>query len=487
MSPLLVLVILLLYFGVLILISFLTSRKASTDTFFTGNHQSPWYVVAYGMIGASLSGITFVSVPGNVGKVGFGYLQVVLGYLVGYWVIITLLLPLYYKLNLVSIYTYLEQRFNVWSYKTGAFFFLLSRLVSSSLRLGLSASILQLALFDAWNVPFYITVSISLLLIWIYTYRGGIKTIVWTDLFQTTFLLGAVVICVYLITNRLELSFSDMSDVVYHSRFSRIFYWDDTNSPLFFPKQFLGGAFIAIAMTGLDQDLMQKNLTCRTLRESQKNMFWFSASLLVVNLLFLTLGALLYLYCEAKGLSIPPSADALFPSLALHEFGLLAGIFFLLGIVASTYASADSALAGLTTSFCIDFLHFNQKPEVVKQRQKNLAHAGFSILILIIVLVFREINQRSLIDAILILTGYTYGPILGLFSFGLFTRRQLREKAVPLIAVMAPLISYGISSRSVTWMNGYTFGFEIIIVNGLLMFLGLWMISYSGKDSQVNA
>jgi Na+/proline symporter len=239
-------------------------------------------------------------------------------------------------------------------------------------------------------------------------------------------------------------------------------------------------------MTGLDQDLMQKNLTCRTLRESQKNMFWFSASLLVVNLLFLTLGALLYLYCEAKGLSIPPSADALFPSLALHEFGLLAGIFFLLGIVASTYASADSALAGLTTSFCIDFLHFNQKPEVVKQRQKNLAHAGFSILILIIVLVFREINQRSLIDAILILTGYTYGPILGLFSFGLFTRRQLREKAVPLIAVMAPLISYGISSRSATWISGYTFGFEIIIVNGLLMFLGLWMISYSEKDSQVN-
>ncbi len=483
MSPYLVLTIMVIYFSVLILISIITSKGATTDTFFTANRSSPWYLVAFGMIGASLSGITFVSVPGNVGKTNFAYFQVVLGYIIGYAVIMTVLMPLYYRLNLVSIYTYLEQRFDRWSYKTGAFFFLVSRTIGSSLRLCLSATVLQLFLFDAWNIPFYITVIITIFLIWIYTFKGGIKTIVWTDTFQTTFLVSSVIICVYLISDRLGLSLGEMINTVYASDLSRVFYFDDPNSTLFFPKQFFGGAFIAIAMTGLDQDLMQKNLTCRNLKEAQKNMFWLTTSIVIVNLLFLTLGALLYVYSATKGIALPEFSDELFPRLALGEFGTMAGIFFLLGIIASSYASADSALAALTTSFCIDFLNFKEKPEAVKRRQKNIVHVGFSILFLIIILVFKELNQRTLIDAVLNVAGYTYGPLLGLFSFGLLTRRIVRDKLVPLVCVLAPVLSFGISANSVAWLGGYIFSYEILVVNGALTMLGLWIISSPPRHS----
>ncbi len=483
MSPILVVTVMAIYFSALIVISVITSRGATTDTFFTANRQSPWYLVAFGMIGASLSGITFVSVPGNVGKTNFAYFQVVLGYIVGYAVIMTVLMPLYYRLNLVSIYTYLEQRFNRWSYKTGAFFFLLSRTLGSSLRLCLSATVLQIFLFDAWNVPFYITVIITIFLIWIYTFKGGIKTIVWTDTFQTTFLVSSVVICVYLISDRLGLSLWQMAQTVNANDLSRVFYFDDVNSTLFFPKQFFGGAFIAIAMTGLDQDLMQKNLTCRNLQDAQKNMFWLTASIVVVNLLFLTLGALLYIYSTSRGLALPEVSDELFPRLALGEFGLVAGIFFLLGIIASSYASADSALAALTTSFCIDFLDFKHKPEELKRRQKNIVHVGFSVLFLVIILIFKELNERTLIDAVLNLAGYTYGPLLGLFSFGLLTRRQVRDKWVPVVCVVAPLLSYILSANSATWFSGYKFSYEILVVNGLITMTGLWLISYPPKDA----
>ncbi len=480
MSPILVLIIILIYFAALIGISTITSRGATTDTFFTANRQSPWYVVAFGMIGASISGITFVSVPGNVGKSQFGYFQVVLGYIIGYGIIMTVLMPLYYRLNLVSIYTYLEQRFDKVSYKTGAFFFLLSRTVGSSLRLCLSATVLQLFLFDAWHVPFSVTVAITIALIWIYTFKGGIKTIVWTDTFQTTFLVSAVIICVYLISQRLGLTWSAMTETVFNSDYSRIFFFDDANNSLFFPKQFFGGAFMAIAMTGLDQDLMQKNLTCRNLYEAQKNMFWLTTSIVIVNLLFLTLGALLYIYSETKGIPLPVYTDELFPRLALGEFGMVAGIFFLLGIIASSYASADSALAALTTSFCIDFLDFKHKPEAVKQKQKNIVHVGFSLLFLLIILIFKEINERSLIDAVLNVAGYTYGPLLGLFSFGLFTQRSVNDRFVPLVCVMAPLISYGIASHSEEWFSGYKISIEVLIINGLITFCGLWLISKPG-------
>src|SRR5687768_16031051 len=407
MTPALVIGVLTIYFGMLILISVITSRGADTTTFFTGNRESPWFLVAFGMIGASLSGLTFISVPGNVGKIGFGYFQVVLGYLIGYWVILGVLMPLYYKLNLVSIYTYLEHRFSFWSYKTGAFFFLISRTIGSSLRLYLAATVLQLFLFDAWNIPFFVTVATTIALIWIYTFKGGIKTIVWTDTFQTVFLISAVVIAVWQITVQLGWSFSDMVTVVSESDYSKVFFFDDPNSKMYFWKQFLGGAFITITMTGMDQEIMQKNLTCKTLGDAQKNMFWFSIILVVVNLLFLTLGALLYFYSTKNNIALPESSDMLFPLLARNELGLAVGIFFLLGITASSYASADSALTGLTTSFCIDFLDFKNKNENQKKSQKFLVHLGFSVLFLIIIVVFREINERSVIDAVLNIAGYT--------------------------------------------------------------------------------
>ena len=481
MTPTLVVTIIVIYFGVLILISYITSRGADTTTFFTANRQSPWYLVAFGMIGSSLSGVTFISVPGNVGKIGLGYFQVVLGYLVGYWVIIGVLMPLYYRLNLVSIYTYLERRFNFWSYKTGAFFFLISRTIGSALRLYLAATVLQLFLFDAWGVPFFVTVATTLALIWVYTFKGGIKTIVYTDAFQTLFLVSAVVIAVWQIADGMDLSFSGMVSAVVGSDYSRMFYFDDPNSPLFFFKQFLGGALITITMTGMDQEIMQKNLTCKTLGDAQKNMFWFSIILVVVNLLFLTLGVLLYLYSDANNFTIPGSTDELFPSLALREFSLIVGIFFLLGITASSYASADSALAGLTTSFCIDFLNFKDKPESVKKRQKFIVHVGFSLLFLVIIVIFREINEKSVIDAVLNIAGYTYGPLLGLFTFGLTTRFQVNDRLVPLVCVLSPLLSYVISMNSQVWFSGYVFSIEILFVNGLITYLGLLLVSKRGE------
>ncbi len=477
MSPFLVLSIIVIYFAALIIISVVTSKGATTDTFFTANRQSPWYLVAFGMIGSSLSGITFVSVPGAVGKVGFSYFQVVLGYILGYAVIMTVLMPLYYRLNLISIYTYLEQRFSTWSYKTGAFFFLISRTMGSSLRLCLSATVLQLFLFDAWNVPFYITVAITIFLIWIYTFKGGIKTIVWTDAFQTIFLVSAVIISVYLISERLGLSLSGMMSAVSQSDYSRIFFFDDPNSTLWFPKKFVAGMFIAIAMTGLDQDLMQKNLTCKNLGEAQKNMFWLTFSLVIVNLLFLTLGALLYIYSTTKGLPIPDTTDELYPRLALNEFGLLAGIFFLLGIIASSYASADSALASLTTSFCIDFLDFKNKKEEVKKRQKNIVHLSISLVFFIIIVIAKELNQKSLIDTVLDVAAFTYGPLLGLFAFGLFTKRAVRDHLVPFVCIVSPALSFVIRIYSPVWFNGFQFGQEILLLNGAITFAGLAAIS----------
>lgn len=477
MSPILVLTIMTVYFGALILISYITSKGADTNTFFTANRQSPWYLVAFGMIGSSLSGVTFISVPGNVGKIGFGYFQVVIGYLVGYWVIIGVLMPLYYRLNVISIYTYLEQRFSFWTHKTGAFFFLVSRTIGSSLRLFLAAFVLQRFLFDTWQTPFIVTVAITIVLIWIYTFKGGVKTIVWTDSFQTIFLVSAVCFTVWQITKQLELSVPEMINTVYTGPHSKMFYLDDINSTQYFWKQFLGGAFIAITMTGMDQEIMQKNLTCKTLGEAQKNMFWFSLVLVFVNLLFLVMGALLYLYSSTNQIPLPASSDDLFPQLAFNQLGTAVGVFFLLGITASSYASADSALAGLTTSFCIDFLNFKHKGEEQKKRQKFLVHVGFSVLFLLIIVIFREINERSVIDAVLTIAGYTYGPLLGLFTFGLYTRYQVRDKLVPIVCVLSPILSYVISLNSEKWLNGYKFGYEILIVNGLITFLGLLLTS----------
>jgi Na+/proline symporter len=477
MTSTLIVFILVAYFGILIGIAYITSKGADSTTFFTGDRQSPWYLVAFGMIGASISGVTFVSVPGDVGNFGFAYFQVVLGYLVGYAIIITVLMPLYYRLNLISIYTYLEQRFDPWAYKTGAFFFMVSRSIGSALRLFLAATILQLFLFDSWGVPFIVTVVTTILLIWVYTFRGGIKTIVYTDTFQTFFLVSAVAIAVWQISSELGLSFSGMIRAIQESGYGKVFFWDDPMARQFFPKQFIGGALIALTMTGMDQEIMQKNLTCRTLRDAQKNMFWLSIILVFVNLLFLTLGALLYIYSSEKGIVLPATSDQLFPMLAREHLGLVVGIFFLLGITASSYASADSALAGLTTSFCIDFLNFKSKNESTRQRQKFYVHIGFSLLFLIIILIFRQINERSVIDAVLQVAGYTYGPLLGLFSFGLITKRKVRGWLVLLVCVLSPAFSFALSYY-VNRAFGYQFSYEILGVNGLITFLGLACISH---------
>lgn len=478
----LVLVVITSYFLLLFLISWLTTRKISSESFFTGDRQSPWFLVAFGMIGASLSGVTFISVPGEVGNTNFYYFQVVLGYIIGYAVIAMVLLPLYYRLNLVSIYSYLEGRFGFWSYKTGAFFFILSRTLGSSIRVFLVAGVLQLILFDQWGIPFWVSVLITVALIWLYTFRGGIKTVVWTDTLQTAFMLLAVLISIYLVVVELNISgIGEMVDMVAADSRSTIFNWDWQDGTNFF-KQFLSGIFIVIVMTGLDQDMMQKNLTCRNIGDAQKNMFWFTIILVLVNLLFLALGVLLYLYSEAKGINLPLNSDDLYPMLATEHFSTLAGIVFVLGIIAAAYSSADSTLTALTTSFCYDFLEIERKyPLKDRTRIRQRVHLGFSVLLFLCILLFRWINDQSVINAVFIIAGYTYGPLLGLYAFGLFTKYKIRDKWVPLLAVSAPLIAFVFDLNSETWFYGYRFGFEILILNGLIMYLGLLLIREKNK------
>lgn len=492
MSTTLIISVLVAYFAVLIFISYLTSRNADTTTFFTGNKQSPWYLVAFGMIGASLSGVTFISVPGKVFSEGMAYYQIVLGYVLGYIVIAQVLMPLYYRLNVTSIYEYLSSRFGKVSYKTGAGFFIMSRTLGSATRLYLATIVLQLFLFNDLGVPYWLTATITVALIWVYTFKGGIKTIVYTDTFQTFFLVSAVIICTIIISQALHVDFFGLFDKISKTTTSnghsmtKIFFFDDPNAKLYFPKQFFGGMFLAIAMTGLDQDLMQKNLTCKTIKDAQKNMYSFTTILVITNFLFLLLGGALYVYAEAKGLSLPMAGDKVitdhvFPTLALNNFGTIAGVFFLLGITASSYASADSALAALTTGFCIDFLNFHKREEKQKQRYKLYVHIGFSVLFLIIILLTKGYVDNNpsadLIGLILTVAGYTYGPLLGLFFFGILTKRKLTEFAVPIVCLIVPLLCYWLDMNSVQMFNGYNFGYELLIVNGLLTFIGLWIIS----------
>ncbi len=462
------------YFALLILISWLTSGKGDSKAFFTGNRQSPWYLVAFGMIGASLSGVTFISVPGSVGATNFTYMQLVLGYLLGYFIIAKVLLPLYYKYNLISIYQYLETRYGYWSYKTGAFFFLISQIIGASFRLFLVAGVLQIAFFDSFNIPFEVSVLITITLIWIYTFKGGIKTIIWTDTLQTFFMLAAVVITIILISKELDFSTNAMLSAITESKYSTMFDWDWQSKTNFF-KQFFAGTFIAIVMTGLDQNMMQKNLTVKTLKDAQKNMYWFSTILVFVNLIFLGLGVLLFIYAQQKGITIPERTDDLYALLALNHLGLLAGITFLLGITAAAYSSADSALTALTTSFSVDFLGMDIEKDNKKQRA--LTHLGFSLVLFLVIVVFKAVNNQSVISAVFTMAGYTYGPLLGLFAFGLFTKRKTVDKYVPFIAVISPILSYLLSIYSEELLNGYKFGFELLMVNGLITFVGLWMFS----------
>ena len=485
MSVGLIIFLIVSYFGVLMLIAQFTSRNSNTQTFFNANKQSPWYLVAFGMIGTSISGVTFISIPGAVLNDQFAYFQIVLGYLLGYLVIATVLLPLYYRLNLVSIYTYLEQRFGYWSYKTGAFFFLLSRTIGSAFRLFLAATVLQVGLFDNLGVPFWLTTLISIFLIWIYTYQGGIKTIVWTDTLQTAFLITAGVVSVILIKDELGLSFTGLVSTISESNYSKTFYFGEWSQPNSFTKQFLSGAFITIVMTGLDQDMMQKNLTCRNLKDAQKNMFWFSVVLVLVNIVFLSLGALLYIYAQEKGIDLPMKdgkiiTDKVYPFLAFNHFSLLAGIAFLLGIIASTYASSDSALAALTTSFSVDILEVSKKEESQRKRIVRRVHVGFSLVLVIVILIFKMISdaypESNVIGNLFKAAGYTYGPLLGLYAFGLFTKFQVKDGWVPLVCLLSPVLSYILNTNSKEWLWGYQFGFEIGIVNALFTFIGLLIL-----------
>ena len=433
MSPLLVSSVIAGYFLLLLGISYFTSKKADNATFFTANRESPWYLVAFGMVGATLSGVTFISVPGEVGNSGWTYLQFVMGNMVGYAVIALVLIPLFYKLRLVSIYEYLHNRFGKNSYLTGSSFFLISQTIGASFRLFLAALVLQIAFFDAFGIPFYVTVFTTITLIWLYTFRGGIKTIVWTDTLQTTFLLLAVIISIYIVVDHLELTVPGVVQVVSESDMSRVFEWGWRSDRNFF-KTFLAGIFITIAMNGLDQNVMQKNLTISKTSDAQKNILWFAITFFIATTLFLALGILLYKFAFDQGIPVPESTDDLYPLLAFNHFGIAAGIVFLLGIVAAAFSSADSALTALTTSFCVDILDLPSRKLESQKKTRLLVHIGFTIVMFFVIIIFNEINDSSVVNAVFKVAGFTYGPLLGLFTFGLLSKAKVRDKLVPWFA-----------------------------------------------------
>jgi Na+/proline symporter len=479
------------YFLVLLIIARLTTKKNDNQTFFTANRNSPWYLVAFGMIGTSISGITFISIPGDVGAFikgttqfnAFYYFQIVIGYFFGYLVIIKVLLPLYYRLNLTSIYTYLEGRYGPRSYATGAFFFLLSRSLGSALRLMVAATVFQIFIFDDLGVPFWLTVSISMLLILLYSIRGGIKTIIWTDTLQTFFLVLALILTIIFLNNRLGYDIFSSAKTITHSPFSKIFSWDYKDN-YFFVKQFLAGMFITVTMTGLDQDLMQKNLTCRSLKEAQKNMFVFSWVLVFVNLLFLSLGALLYIFLTKSNIDLRAAPDQVFPTVAKIFFPLGFKIVFLIGLTAATFASTDSALTALTTSFCVDFLGFNKAGKEHKVSTRYKVHIGFALLIILLVCLLHLNSDESVIHKLFEYSAYTYGPLLGLFAFGLASRRRVPDLYIPFICILSPFATYGLAQLSGQIFPDYKIGFETIVINGLIVYLSLHLLGRSPQEIQ---
>ena len=486
-----ILIIIIIYFGILLLISSVMSKKSTdNDTFFKANKNSKWYLVAFGMIGTALSGVTFISVPGNVGSVEnqFAYFQFVLGNAIGFIIIATVLLPLYYRMNLTSIYSYIEQRLGIVSYKTAATIFLISRTIGSAFRLYLVVIVLQRYVFDSYKIPFAITVLISLALIFAYTYRGGLKTIIITDTLQTFFLVSSVFLTIYFICNSLNFSAIEAFEAVKNSNYSKIFFYEDYLKGNFFLKQILGGIFVTIAMVGLDQDLMQKNLSCKNIKEAQKNMFSFTIIFVIINIFFLSVGALLYLYAEKNGIAVPndlltgkPRTDLLFPEIAFNHLTLIPAIVFLLGLTAATFATTDSALTALTTSFCVDFLGMDKAENSNKKNQvktRHVVHLAFSFLLFLVIIIFNYINDESVVKMIFRVASYTYGPLLGLYAFGLFMKsKTVYDKFVPFICVISPMLCYLITSNSKFLFGNYTIDNELIIINGMLTFLGLYAIS----------
>jgi Na+/proline symporter len=493
LSPQIILGIIVAYFLMLIGIAYLTSRGSSdNESFFMAKRQSPWYLIAIGMIGTSISGITFISVPGWVEESSMSYMQMVFGFLTGYVIIAFVLMPMYYKLNLISIYTYLDKRFGIKSYKTGSAFFLLSRTVGSGFRLYLAAMVLHQFVTSPFGIPFWVTVAITIGLIWSYTFRGGVKTIIWTDLIQTLCLLITLVMTISMLGDKLNLGFSGIVDTVFSSPKSQIFFFENGwGDPKNFFKQFLAGVSVCIVMSGLDQDIMQKNLTVKTLRGAQINMLSYGALLGFINLLFLSLGILLFIYAKQNNIAIPmvngtPRTDLLFPTIALQYSTPTIGVLFFLGILASTYASADSALTALTTAFCIDFLGFEKREENQEnKRTRTLVHLSFSLILFIIIIIFYYINKASVIKAIYDAASYTYGPLLGLFTFGFLTNRNIKDNLAPWICCASPIITYVLNANSQAWFNNYKFGFELLILNGLITFIGLWAISTKGNGDKM--
>lgn len=493
MSPVILLAFLIGYFGLLITIAFATSKKSSDNaTFFLANKNSKWYLVAFGMIGTALSGVTFISVPGEVGSPNgnqFQYFQFVLGNAVGFIIIATVLLPLYYRMNLTSIYSYIEQRLGYYSYKTAASIFLISRTLGSAVRLYLVVIVLQRFIFDGFGVPFWLTGLISLALIWSYTFKGGLKTIIITDTLQTFFLVLSVFLTIYFICDSLALNIPEAFETIKNSSYSKIFFFEDfLSSKFYFSKQFIGGIFVTIAMTGLDQDLMQKNLSMKTIGEAQKNMFTFTGIFVVLNVFFLSVGALLYVFATKNGIEIPldsitgkPRTDLLFPEIAFNHLTTIPAIVFMLGLTAATFATTDSALTALTTSFCVDFLGMNkkenlEKPDAVKKR--HTVHIMFSLLMFVVILVINALNSSSVVSLIFLIASYTYGPLLGLYAFGLFVKsRGVKDKLVPIVCVAAPVLCYILATNAATLLGGYVFSVELILVNGFITFMGLMLIS----------
>ena len=491
MTPFAILSLIIVYFGMLFLISYYTSKKNSgNDAFFKANKNSKWYLVAFGMIGTALSGVTFISVPGEVGNPEnqFKYFQFVLGNAIGFIIIAKVLLPLYYRMNLTSIYGYIEKRLGTVSYKTAAFIFLLSRTIGSSFRLYLVVIVLQRYVFDFYQIPFALTVLISLALIFAYTYRGGLKTIIITDTLQTFFLVSSVFLTIFFVCNSLNLSVFEAFEKVKISNYSKVFFYEDYLKGTYFVKQILGGIFVTIAMVGLDQDLMQKNLSCAHIGDAQKNMFTFTGIFVLINIFFLSVGALLYIYAEQNHIAIPtdlvtgkPRTDLLFPEIAFHHLSLVPSVVFLLGLTAATFATTDNALTALTTSFCVDFLGMDKSENSHKTnmvRTRHMVHIGFSLLMFLVIVIFNAINDASVVSMIFKIASYTYGPLLGLYAFGLFMQSMtVHDKFVPYICVLSPAICFLISKNSALLFGDYVFDNELIIVNGLLTFLGLWLIS----------
>ena len=486
MNSYIILSIIAIYFGILLLIAWITGRKStSNDAFFLGNRKSPWYIVSIGMIGTSLSGVTFVSVPGMVRSIDMTYMQTVFGFFFGYILIAKVLLPLYYKLKLTSIYSYLGDRIGKRSYKTGASFFLLSKIVGAAARLYLVVLILQHYVFSTWNIPFWVTVIISIFLVWLYTYRSGIKTIIWTDTLQALCLVAMLVVIIWKVKDAMELDMEGMVQTLTENPHFRIFEFNDWHSTQHFVKQFFSGIFITIVMTGPDQDMMQKNLSCKSLKDAQKNMYTYGFAFTPVNFLFLALGVLLLSLASQKNIELPALNDDILPMFCTS--GILGHsilIFFTIGIIAAAFSSADSALTALTTSFCVDILGVEKEEANKAKRTRLMVHLLISALFAIIILIFKAVNSRSVIDAIYMIASYTYGPLLGLFVFGLFTKKQPRDKYVPYICILSPLICFA-TDYLVKQHTGYAFGYEMLMLNGAITFFGLWAASVKHKTIKV--